>query len=465
MSSIQAGGSGDDNVYELCPLEQSRTSYLVLQYMLLYRNTQLLQERGTRPFSFIQAAFERLLDLYPIMRGHRVRLPDRNIIAKDDDSQLGPLFEIIDASQLTVDEFKKMQFCRDQWPAELDEALKSRTADVERLIAGTIFSFADGYLVGLSVSHIVADGVAVYLLLRQWASLAQKLAAGNDELPIPNLPIDFDHPAFWAKLEAHPPKPHPFVEYLGSHDFGNLAALQAEVSSWYASGTIDGGSTLAKRVLRVSPKAISNIGKEFNTPNNGLPEVHGAQILYALLWQRYVATVVEMQAESQVAYTLPVFLMMVCNLRQMTPAPDYVGNAVASVLVPCDTKDLLALPIIDLARLVKDHLRQLTPGGSAQYINAAYKGDGSFITKTLYLCNRVESHVVVSNSSRLAFFDTDFGHGKPTALICGTKPLNGMMYWMPSVDGGIDIHYGLNDDFYNGLKRDAVLSKFIEFIN
>ncbi|KAJ2484805.1 hypothetical protein IWW37_006101 [Coemansia sp. RSA 2050] len=465
MLSKPGGGSSDGSVYELCPLEQSHTTYLVLQYMLLYRNTQLLQERGTRPFSSIQAAFERLLDLYPILHGHRVQLPDRSVIATGDNSQLGPLFEIIDASQLTVDEFEKIHFHRDQWPAEIDKALKSRIADVDRLIAGTVISFADGYLVGLSVSHIVADGVAVYLLLQQWASLAQKLASGDDELPMPDLPIDFDHPAFWAKLEAHPHKPHPFVEYLNSHDFGDLAVLQTKVSNWYASGILDGGSTLAKRVLRVSAKAINDISREFNAPNDALPKVHGAQILYALLWQRYVATVIEMQAESEVAYSLPVFLMMMCNLRSITPAPDYIGNAVAGVMIPCDTKDVLALPIIDLARLVKDHLRQLTPGGSAHYINVAYGGDGSFITKTLYLCNRVESHVVVSNSSRLAFFDINFGHGKPIALVCGTKPLNGMMYWMPSVDGGIDIHYGLNDDFHNGLKRDAVLSKFIEFID
>ncbi|KAJ2067729.1 hypothetical protein GGI08_001226 [Coemansia sp. S2] len=454
----------EGKIFELCPLELSRGTHLVLQYMLLYRNTQLLQERGTRPFSSIQAAFERLLDLYPILRGYRVQLPDRNIIATGDNSKPGPLFEIIDASQMTVDEFEKIQFHREQWPAEVDKALKSRTADVDRLIAGTVVSFADGYLVGLSVSHIVADGGSVFHLLCQWASLTQKLAADGDKLAMPDLPIDFDHPAFWAKLEAHPHQPHPFVEYINGQDFGDLTALQAKVSTWYATGSLKGGEKPAMRVLRVSPAAIDAIAKEYNT-NDGRPALHGVQILYALMWQRYVAAVIEMQQESEEAYTLPVFLMMMCNLRQMTPAPDYVGNAVGTVLVPCDTKDILTMPIIDLARLVKEHLRQLTPGGGAHYINVAYTGDDSFILKAIYLFSRAESKVYISNTSRHAYFDIDFGHGKPIALLCGSRATEGMMHWMPSVDGGIDIHYGLKDDVYSVLKRDEVLNKFIEFVN
>ncbi|KAJ2020006.1 hypothetical protein IW146_004281 [Coemansia sp. RSA 922] len=465
LSDKPESESREGEIFELCPFELSRGTQQVLQYMLLYRNTQLLQERGTQPFSFIQAAFERLLDLYPILRGYQVKLPDRNIIATGDSSKPGPLFEIIDASQMTVDEFEKIQFHREQWPAEVDNVLKSRVADFDRLIAGTVVSFADGYLLGLTVSHIITDGTAFIILLRQWASLAQKLEAGGDKLAMPDLPIDFDHPGYWSKLAAYPPQPHPFVEYINGQDFGDLTALQAKVSTWYATGSLKGSERPAMRILRVSPAAIDAIAKEYNNTNDGRPALHGVQILYALMWQRYVAAVIEMQQEPEEAYTLPVFLMMMCNLRQMTLAPDYVGNAVGPVVVPCDTKDILTMPIVDLARLVKEHLRQLTPGGGAHYINVAYTGDDSFILKAIYLFSRAESKVYISNTSRHAYFDIDFGHGKPIALLCGTQATEGMMHWMPSVDGGIDIHYGLKDDVYSVLKRDEVLNKFIEFVN
>ncbi|KAJ2825613.1 hypothetical protein GGI24_003113 [Coemansia furcata] len=465
ISDKQGDVSSDGCVYELCPFEQIRLSYLVIQLGLLYRDTTLVQERGTQPFSSIQAAFERLLDLYPILRGHRVKLPDRTIIATSDNTNHGPLFEIIDASQMTVDEFEKVKFHRDQWPEEVDKALKSRTADVDRLIAGTVVSFANGYLVELSVSHIVADGWSVFHLLCQWASLTRKVMASDDKLPMPDSPIDFDHPAFWAKLEAHPHVPHPFVEYVSMLDLGDLAALQAKVATWHTTGSLNGDETLATRVLRVSPAAIDAIAEEYNIPSDSRPAIHGAQILYALMWQRYVATVIEMGIESETAYTLPVFLMMVGNLRQMTPAPDYVGNAFGTVLVPCDTRDILTLPVIDLARLVKKHLRQLTPGGSAHFVNEAHKGGGNFFIKTIYLCNRVESQVNISNLSRLEFFEIDFGHSKPIALHRGTNPTEGMLVWMPSVDGGIEVQYDLKDDFYNVLKRDSVLNKFIEFVD
>ncbi|KAJ2837075.1 hypothetical protein FBU31_001214, partial [Coemansia sp. 'formosensis'] len=449
----------------LCPLEQSKGTYKIIQYMLLYRLTYQTRDNCVSPFTSLQRAFERLIELYPILQGHRVQLPDRNVIATADSSKPGPLFEIIDASQMTVDEFQKVKFYRDQWPNEVDMVLKSRTSDVDRLIAGTIVSFADGYLVALSVSHIVADGVAVYLLLRQWASLAQKLAVDSDESPMPELSIDFDHPAFWAKLEAHPQDTHPFVEYINGQDFGNMSALQAKLSTLYATGSLDGGKTLAMRVLHVSPESIDAIGKEYNVPSDCYPAVHGAQILYVLLWQRYVSTVIEMQIETNVAYTLPVYLNVMYGLRQKTPAPDYIGNAVGSVLVPCDTKDLLTMPIIDLARRVKGHLHQLTPGATVHYLNQVFGGDGSFFAKSIYLCNRIESQMSISNMSRLAYFDIDFGHGKPISLIAGTLPTEGLTFWLPSADGGIDIYYGQKDNIYAVLKRDIVLNRFVQFLN
>ncbi|KAJ2041796.1 hypothetical protein IW146_002589 [Coemansia sp. RSA 922] len=454
-----------DGVFELCTLESSKGTYKIIQYSLLYRFTHQNYTNSVSPFSAIQRAFERLIELYPILRGYRVQLPDRNIIATSDHSKPGPLFEIIDACQMTADEFEKVKFHRDQWPAKVDSALKSRTADIGQLIAGTVVRFADGYLAALSVSHIVADGVAVYLLLRQWASLAQRLAADGDNSPMPELPIDFDHPAFWHKLSAHPHDAHPFVEYINSQDFGSMSALQAKLSTWYATGSLSGGDTLAMRLLHVSPAAIEAITKEYNALSDGRPALHGAQILYALLWQRYVATVIETQTESDMAYTLPLFLTMMCSLRQVTPAPDYIGNAVGSVLVPCDTKDVLAMPIIDLARLVKTHLRQITPGSTVHYINEAFGGDGSFFAKNVYVCTRVESRLTISNMSRLAYFDIDFGHGKPIALLAGTLPTEGMTFWLPSADGGIDMYYGLKDDIYSALKCDMVLRKFIEFLN
>ncbi|KAJ2062839.1 hypothetical protein GGI17_002124 [Coemansia sp. S146] len=457
-------GSSDNGVFELCTLESSKGTYKIIQYSLLYRFTNQTRDNDL-PFATIQRAFERLIEIYPILRGYRVQLPDRNIIATADHSKPGPLFEVIDASQMTVDEFEKIKFHRDQWPAKVEKALNSRTADIDRLIAGTIVRFTGGYLVALSASHIVVDGVAVYLLLRQWASLVQRSAADDDESPMPELSIDFDHRVFWAKLEAHPRDAHPFVEFINSQDFGSMSALQAKLSTWYATGSLGGGSTLAMRMLHVSPAAIDAIAKEYNTPSDSRPVIHGAQILYALLWQRYLATVIEMQTESDMAYTLPVFLMMMCNLRQATPAPSYIGNAVGSVLVPCDVKDVLAMPIIDLARLVKDHLRQLTPGATVHYLNEAFGGDGSFFAKNVYVCARVESRLTISNMSRVAYFDIDFGHGKPIALLAGTLPTEGMSFWLPGADGGIDMYYGLKDDVYTVLKRDIVLSKFIEFHN
>ncbi|KAJ2744838.1 hypothetical protein GGI20_002647 [Coemansia sp. BCRC 34301] len=453
----------EERAFELCPLEQAQGTYAIIQNSLLYSSMQLGCKGGAPLLAAIQSAFERLLELYPILRGHQVQLPTGNIISTAaDSSKPGPLFETCEAPEMTVSEFAKVKFHCDQWPAAINEALKKRTADLERLIAGTVTRFADGYLVTLSVNHIVADGAAIFLLLRQWASLAK-----NSTL-LPELPIDFDHPAFWAKLTAHPQDTHPLVDYVKSKDFGDLSAIQAKLNTLYATGSLDGSQTLNMRVLHVSPAAIEAIGKAFNTEaalQSGYPAIHGAQILYALLWQRYVAAVVEMHAESETAYTLPIFLTMMYGLRSITPAPDYIGNAVGSVIVPCETRDVLSMPTIDLARLIKEHLGKITPGTVVHYLNEAFGGDGSFLVKNIYLFARTESRISISNRSRLAFFDIDFGHGKPIALLNGTRPVDGLASWMPGRDGGIDIHYGLKDDIYAVLKRDSILREFVEFVN
>ncbi|KAJ2027626.1 hypothetical protein IWW57_002518 [Coemansia sp. S610] len=455
---------GSSKVFELCPLENSKGAYKIIQYSLLYRYSQPTHSDST-PFANIQRAFERLIELYPILGGHKVMLPDRNVIATGDSSKPGPLFEIIDATPMAVEEFDRIKFHHDQWPTHIDSALKKRTADINRMIAGTVVRFADGYLVALSVSHIVADGGAVNLLLRQWASLSLKFAANGDGSSMPDLPVDYDHAAFWAKLSAHPHEDHPFVAYINSLDLGSMSALRDKLSTWYATGSLEGGKSLAMRVLHVSPESIDAIGVEFNTPSDDRPAIHGAQILYALLWQRYVAAVIEMRMETEIAYTMPVFLTMMYGLRQKTPAPNYIGNALGSVLVPCDTKDVLTMPIVDLARLVKEHLSQLSPGATVHYLSEAFGGDGSFLTKNIYLCNRTESLVSISNMSRLEYFDIDFGHGRPVGLLAGTLPTEGLSFWLTSADGGIDIYYGLKDNVYAVLRRDKVLSKFIQFVN
>ncbi|KAJ2007118.1 hypothetical protein GGI04_001639 [Coemansia thaxteri] len=470
----------ENSVFELCPLEKSTGTYKILQYSLLYRCMLVQESDASLMFAAIQSAFERLVELYPILRGYQVQLPDRNVIDTRDTTKPGPLFEICDAQQLTVGGFEQIKYRRSLWPTAVDQILRSRSADTARLLAGTVIRFTDGYLLACSVSHIVADGGGVYILMRQWASLAKQLLAATDgglQKPMPELPVDYDHTAFWAKLESHPRDEHTFVKFVNQQDFGDTSALQARVAKFYASGSLVSHEPMNMRVLRVSAAAIGAISKEYNEPSGDqntlgvgasdgsvVAKLHGVQILYALLWQRYVATVVRMRAESETAYTLPVVLPIMHGLRQITPAPAYIGNAVSSVLVTCDLQDILSKPVIELTRPIKQYLRQATPGAALHYINEAFNGaDNSFFIKNIYLCTRPESRLVISNASRLAFYDIDFGQGLPVALLCGTLPTEGMAFWLPGADGGVDIHLGLKEDIYTELKRDRDLSKFVEF--
>ncbi|KAJ2539866.1 hypothetical protein GGF49_004892 [Coemansia sp. RSA 1853] len=185
-----------DVAFELCPIEGSQGTFKILQYSLLYADNHILA--GSNPDSqWLVQAFDMLTKHYPITLGHRVQLPDKSIIVvSQEDRMKQRVYQ--HSENLSVAEFDEIKYRHDVWPPTLKQLLSEQTANIECLISAAITRLKNGYLITLSVSHIVADAAGVAVLLQQWASLAKQLFPGGSnshDNVLPKLPVDFDHPA------------------------------------------------------------------------------------------------------------------------------------------------------------------------------------------------------------------------------------------------------------------------------
>ncbi|KAJ2796485.1 hypothetical protein H4R20_005515, partial [Coemansia guatemalensis] len=449
-------------VYELCPIEGSKGTFKILQYSLVYRDSRSTPADPERDNKWLSCAFDCLTKHYDIALGHCVQLPDRNVIVVDQEDRDKQRFFSHSEPQLSVDEFNKIRYRRDMWPPALDLLLSSRTKNTECLISAVAVHLQDGLLITLSVSHIIADAAGVAILLQQWASIAAQLLESKERtcgLLLPKLRVDYDHPAFWKSLKSHLADTHPYVNYIDQQNYGDLHELQAKVATLYKTGSLDGEQALAMRVIYLSESNIAKIAQKFNKAD-GSSALHGVQVFYALLWQRYVAAALH-TSTTEVSPQDTIFLNILHNVRGLVSADSYVGNGVSTVYVPSTIGEILQLPTIELAIKIKSLVNTVTPGAAVHLAEAISNPDSTFALKAIHKYSLPASHMTISNASRMPFYETDFGLGKPLAVLWGTRPTDTMSSWLPHSsaegEGGIDIYFGMRDSIYDALKADKLL--------
>ncbi|KAJ2761616.1 hypothetical protein H4S06_001109 [Coemansia sp. BCRC 34490] len=465
-------------VFELCEMENSMVPYPVLQYSLVYRTSEQETQRNTDVVKILKDSFNRLTQLYPIVLGHKERIDNKNVIVVSREDLLEQRVFVHEESDISSEDFELVRCRRDLWPADVDRLLKERTADTSSLISAVVVCFKNGsgYLLSLSMSHIVADVSGMLILLEQWASIARKMIAARiaddgkyaESEIMPDRAIDFGHARFWEKLSAHPKDDHPHITYVERQDCscdGDIGRLAKWAKEYYGSGAHNGDRTnLELRVLHVSSQSIEKMRLGFNTDSGGKRPLHGIQIFYALFWQRYVAKCLQLR-NADIDHSQPVFLNIIHNVRGLTPAPDYVGNAVSPVYVRTTVGELLENPVIETANLIKSHINSITPGATVQCAEAVNNPSNPFVPKLMYLQRHQESGLVISNASRFPFFDLDFGIGKATGVHCGKLAVEGMSSWVPHSDGGVELYFGAKDGICTLLKDDPVFAEYVEFSN
>ncbi|KAJ2605846.1 hypothetical protein H4R99_000850 [Coemansia sp. RSA 1722] len=461
--------------YKLCPMEGSPGSYKNIQYMLVFRFQT--DTTTTKAVDALRFSFNRLTELYPLVKGHRVTIDGKNAIIVDKVDLEAQRFFVHHETQLTVDELLKMRYSRNLWPYKTNTLLYECVENRERLISAAIVCLGDGCLISLSVSHMVADGTGVFFLLKQWASMCKQMLSNPLVIELlPEMPVNYNRQRFWSQLAQSPKDVHPYVDFvLQQNTDNNVGSLQHSFKVMCNTGAIALPETLSTRIIHLSAESIAKLGNDYNSITEaGHGRIHGVQLFYALLWQRFIAASQAVQCkkgyEQDGAGEMPVFLNILHNIRHMVcDATNYVGNAVSGVYVSEKPSKMLEKPLMEIAGYIKSHINQITPGAVVNITEIAFDPNGNFVLRVLSLLNRFGSGMAISNVSKLAFSSLDFGIGTLAAVICGTKPTEGMSFWMPHVSednkGGIDIYFGLQNDIYHEMKNDNLLARYAQFKN
>ncbi|KAJ2673474.1 hypothetical protein IWW42_002197 [Coemansia sp. RSA 1085] len=317
-------------------------------------------------------------------------------------------------------------------------------------------------MVALSVSHVITDAAGVVILLQQWSSLALQLPKDNSDASKnlqPNFPVDFDHMKFWRNLKQYPSAAHPFAQYVNKQEIGSVDEVNATLANFYKNGSIGKGE-LETYMLCVSASNIARISAQFNSFDKR--PLHGVQILYALIWQRFLAAVIQ---NNPVDLNEPAHLNFLHNIRSLVSSPYYVGNGVSTACIVSTIDKVISMQTIDLAYKIKMHLNSLTPGAVVHLAESVIDPKNMFMQKAVCISSKAASILSLSNASKMPFYDIDFGLGRPETVLCSTLPTENMLSWLPSEDGGVVINAGIRKDLYLRLKQDKILNEFIDFAN
>ncbi|KAJ1957379.1 hypothetical protein GGI12_005043 [Dipsacomyces acuminosporus] len=445
--------------FQLEPIERIRENLKVLQYIFLFKDpTETSDTQPPLSFERFRSSFEKLLEHYPILQGHIDTSAGARTIRVSEDDLKKQLFTGHTDNDLSAESFQEVRYHRELWPGAIRKLITDGiTKDPNKLCSAIVVRLANGWLATLGVSHVLADTAGVSILLEQWSSLSKdgKLKRG----------VNFDRVSFWNKL-TNPATPgiHPFYTLVSEVDATGVKLPAGKKPRGIVTRLVYGGKQTFECILHVPRHKIDQISSDFNSKDSGEKPIHGVQILYAILWQRYVVAARKAH-QTPVSDNEKTFMNIIHNGRYLVDGcADYVGTCTCPMPIGIDSKEIASKPVIELAKYVKSRIRTCTPGIAAHYAKERADIESNIFLFNAMLINKPESKLILSNVSRLPFFDIDFGAGTPEFALLGNIEVNELSTWMPLKDGGVDIYLGIEEDVLEALASDELFTEYIQIV-
>jgi shikimate O-hydroxycinnamoyltransferase len=245
-----------------------------------------------------------------------------------------------------------------------------------------------GSVLGVSVSHAIADGHSFFHFLGSWARLCRGepvLAPTRAEVPIPPCPASAATPQnvldrcglFWAGRRVAETPRHLRTETM-TFENPELARLRSEVQ-------------------RQSPVHVSD-----------------NDLVAALLWRELVPR------WAPAAPSTPTFVTCPVDYRNLVPGlgPTHFGCAVAFATARLDRGSLLTLPLWELATVVRRAIDEVNATRVAEalgVLNAVRESGGLSALEHLHV-RHPSAGLIVTNLTRAPLADLDFGAGPPVSF-------------------------------------------------
>ncbi|KAJ2556046.1 hypothetical protein IWW35_000207 [Coemansia sp. RSA 1878] len=328
------------------------------------------------------------------------------------------------------------------------------------LVTLDVVYMADGVGIGLTFSHAVTDMGGVVRFCVEWSRVARfhytKSATEHKPCVLNN-----DRSWFWPCICAEPSPPTPpFVTHLEALATATDTCAYAD-SSKHSNELFESAETDSNAEPRaarspiyrmsISAHGVAHIG---SVRDAVCPGVSIPNLISAALWQ--CISVSSPHPTTYFAASL--------TARTHPTYADYWGNTSTMKYMHHETHQVSRMPCAELARVIQQNVVSFTPAEFAYIINQ-YTSESYLQKLQRFVENDKAPRVMVSNMSRLPFYETDFGFGRPAKVCCPLDVPHGMAAFFPrSRSGGIDIYLRVSDLVVQNVVNHELLKDHITVI-
>ncbi|XP_039158961.1 omega-hydroxypalmitate O-feruloyl transferase-like [Eucalyptus grandis] len=279
--------------------------------------------------------------------------------------------------------------------------------EVAPLLTAQVTKFrCGGFILGVAISHHIADGVSAMNFMNAWAEIAR----GK---PLSLVPC---HDRAILKPRVPPQITGPYNEFVQISDVSNLMALYEEQQLVYKSFHFDAEKLATLKRMATKDEQVTSACTSFVA-------------LAAFVW-RVRSMALKMKLHQQ----LKLHLIVNFRSRLTTPLPEgYFGNAVVSPCCLCTMGELIEEPISAFVTRIKKAIESVTDN----YVQSRID---------YYDINPSErlpvSAFSISSWTRLEYGSTNFGWGEPR-FGAGEPPRESCLFMKDGREKGIAVVLGL----------------------
>lgn len=291
------------------------------------------------------------------------------------------------------------------------------------LMGVQVTALLDGYFIGCSMNHTLADGTSFWNFFRSWSELSR------------GFPHLSTAPVLDRWFPDNSPRPVPLP---GEISFpGNLPP-----------------SLLPERVFHLSKESIAKLKQKANS-EMGMPQnfISSLQAYTAHIWR-------SLTRARRLDLDEDVHVMMAVGTRARVPLPEgYWGNGAYMMMVTAEAGEVLNRGLGWTAWQLKEAVgKQSSEEVEKHYRNWVTSSD-PFGEGELLLANAL----LMSSSPRFDVYGTDFGWGKPVGVRSGSanKPDGKVTLYSGQEQGSVDIEMCIHGRTLEGLANDP---EFLEYM-
>ncbi|KAF2753864.1 transferase family protein [Pseudovirgaria hyperparasitica] len=461
--------------YELSPLDII-PSHLYISNVFFYANNDA-SNIDFMPRLRLEASLYASLWRFPILVGRAMRSGTSISIIVDPSDLNLPSFEETGSSTKFC-EIREASFHRDSWPNGINvqdprvNSSGTTIASYSKLLEVLIVRLAEnsGVVIRIRIAHCVFDAKGCDQFYQDWANECSKRLPSHDprRYHLPLLSRRFMYERLRADLQPPAREPWNLMTYMVA-GLSLLLRCLLEVFVLFSKKQ-DSAAVLESHLFRVKRSFIEGVQHEAATLSLGT-KVSSNDVIVSLFTMAFFQSSYPPSVKSSPPESLSAIVP--CDFRHRLKVPErYSGSCAIGLYVTAPTS-LLRLPIsakavqpiAEVALISRNTVTEVSQASIETFLKRALR----VITLLGHRANVLYASMVCqafSNQTRLGYYDTDFGNGRPEfiAPMAYSNTVAVIMPSRPEANGDIDVFLTLRPWVMQQLLGNSDFSECIELV-